>query len=313
MSVPTTADAPLRIIVGPTAAGKSAIAMHVAQQRGPAIISADSRQIYRDFNIGTAKPSSDDRRRVPHFGIDVIDPRERYSAHRWARDAEKWIDAARATGREPLIVGGTGFYVRALVNPLHDMPQLDPSRRAALESWLEQQDADLITRWTSRLDPSRALLGRTQHIRAIETALLSGVRLSDAISEANATSAIPHVRYLVVDPGVSLTNRIAHRIDEMLLRGWWDEVRELVKTVPADAPAWNACGYGAVREAIEGRQMREEAVQRVVIETRQYAKRQRTWNRHQLPAGHVTMLDSSLPDARSQATAWWDSTKEQTL
>ena len=194
----------------------------------------------------------------------------------------------------------------------HDLPQLDVSRRTALEAWLDQQDADLIARWARRLDPSRASLGRTQHLRAIETVLLSGSRVSDAIAETSAAAAVTHVRYLVVDPGVSLANRIAKRIDEMMEHGWWDEVCRLQESVPAAAPAWNACGYSVVRDALAGRRTRDEAVQRVLIETRQYAKRQRTWNRHQLPASQVTMLDSSLPDAPSQAMAWWDSSKEQT-
>ena len=214
-------------------------------------------------------------------------------------------------GREPLIVGGTGFYVRALVTPLHELPTLDVPRRAALATWLAQQDAALIEKWVERLDPARLVLGRTQHVRAIETAVIAGVRLSDALASSPAIApAFTDVRYLVVDPGTSLRARIALRVEQMLARGWWDEVVELAASVPADAPAWNACGYGVLREAIAGTRSRDDAIQRVVIETRQYAKRQRTWNRHQLPAQHVTFLDSSAADAMTRALEWWDFSKE---
>ena len=105
-----------RIIVGPTAAGKSALAMHLARTRGLAIVSADSRQVYQGFDIGTAKPSCADRQAIPHYGVDVVPPTDRYSAHRWAADASHWCDEAVLAGTPPLIVGGTGLYVRALVS-----------------------------------------------------------------------------------------------------------------------------------------------------------------------------------------------------
>src|SRR5688572_2346185 len=112
----------VRIICGPTAAGKSAIAMHLADAHDVVIISADSRQIYRGFDIGTAKPSAIERARVPHRAIDVADPSERYSAALWAEQTRGWISEARALGKTPLIVGGTGFYLRALTEPLFQAP-----------------------------------------------------------------------------------------------------------------------------------------------------------------------------------------------
>ena len=124
-----SAGAELRIICGPTAAGKSGIALALAAGRGLVIVSADSRQVYREFDIGTAKPSAQERAAVAHRGVDVADPAERWSAARWARDAEQWVDEA---GGRALVVGGTGFYLRALVSPLFESPLLDPVRRAAL-------------------------------------------------------------------------------------------------------------------------------------------------------------------------------------
>ena len=302
---------PLRVIVGPTAAGKSAIAMALAEQIGATIISADSRQLYTGFDLGTAKPTVAEQTTIPHAGIDIIPPTERYSAHRWAADAEQWMAAARDAGRPSLIVGGTGFYIRALVEPLDAVPSLDPERRRALEGYLATLDRELIHRWCARLDPARAALGHAQQRRAIETVLLSGTRLSHAFASVDApTPARRPVHYLVVDPGPVLASRIALRVQAMVQAGWPEEVRALMATVPADAPAWQASGYGMMRTAVSGGCPMAHAIERITIETRQYAKRQRTWFRHQLPAAQVTLLDSSMPDAAAQAMVWWSSTGE---
>ncbi|HEX2781466.1 MAG TPA: tRNA (adenosine(37)-N6)-dimethylallyltransferase MiaA [Gemmatimonadaceae bacterium] len=299
------AGAELRVITGPTAAGKSALALALAERHGAAIVSADSRQIYRGFDVGTAKPGEAERALAPHYGIDVIEPTERYSAARWADDAERWIAAARASGREPVIVGGTGFYLRALFAPLFAEPALDPERRHALERALAPLATGELRRWCERLDPARAALGRTQLLRAIEVALLTGRRLSDLHAQPTRAPRF-RARYLVVDPGAHLAGRIERRVDEMLASGWLDEVRSLVKRVPGDAPAWNAAGYAVVRELVEGAIALPAARERVVIETRQYAKRQRTWMRHQLDAARVTRLDPGDPDAMEKAERWWN-------
>lgn len=295
--------------MGPTAAGKSSIALHLAERFGLAIISADSRQLYRGFDVGTAKPSAGERQRVRHYGIDVLDPTVRYSAHQWADHAVGWSADARARGHDSLIVGGTGFYVRALVHPFDVAPSLDPDRRAALEPWLATLDTAELERWCQRLDPARAALGRTQRLRAVETALLAGRRLSEspAPGEHRSPPSSRGARYLVVDPGAGLATRITQRVEGMVAAGWFEEVSTLMSHVPADAPAWKASGYATIREAVAGVISPQHAVQRVVIETRQYAKRQRTWCRHQLPHEQVTRLDSSDHDALAQASAWWTS------
>jgi tRNA dimethylallyltransferase len=309
MTIGDAESSPTRIILGPTAAGKSALAMQLAARYGLSIVSADSRQVYAGFDIGTGKPTADERRNVPHYGLDVIEPTVRYSAHQWATDAVEWMSESRGLGREPVIVGGTGFYVRALADPLDESPALDASRRTALEPWLASLDAQELERWCRRLDPERAALGRTQRLRAVETALLTGTRIS-ASHEAAVKDTRPLVgvvRYLVVDPGPVLASRIGDRVAAMIATGWIEEVRTLLARVPVDAPAWKGCGYATLRDAVVRGTNLDEAMQRVVIETRQYAKRQRTWNRHQLPAERVTRVDSSAADAFDRACAWWES------
>jgi len=282
--------ADVRVICGPTAAGKSAIALWLAAGMPAAIVSADSRQIYRGFDVGTAKPTADEQRRVPHRGIDVVDPRERYSAARWADAANEWIDDARASGREPIVVGGTGLYLKALFDGLFQEPPLDPVRRAALARELDRCTLDELRRWAAALDPERAHLGRTQLLRSIEIALLTGEQLS-ALHRDRARVSRWRPRYLLVSAGPALNDRIGARIDTMFDHGWPEEVQRLMQTVPADAPAWNATGYDAVRRMIAGELSRSAAREQILVATRQYAKRQRTWFRHQLPAHLVTVVN----------------------
>ena len=298
------------VICGPTASGKSAVAMWLSLRRELLIISADSRQIYRGFDIGTAKPSFADRERVPHRGIDVVEPTERYSAAEWAALAQNGIREALVTGRLPVVVGGTGFYISALFQPLFDEPPLDGDRRQALQRGLAALGTDELKRWCTTLDPARAHLGRAQLLRAIEVALLTGRRLSD-LHVSNVRPTPYRGVYLLVDPGAELQARIAARAENMLDSGWPEEVKELLQRVPDDAPAWNATGYGAVRALVRGELDRAAALQRIVIETRQYAKRQRTWFRNQLAGEDVTRLDSTAPDFVGEAVRWWTDTSAE--
>jgi tRNA dimethylallyltransferase len=297
------AVAEIGVICGPTAAGKSAVAMWIAERTPVTIVSADSRQIYRGFDVGTAKPTVEERARVPHEGIDVVEPTERYSAAAWADSAREWIGAAIAAGRTPLVVGGTGLYLRALFEGLFEEPPLDPDRRLAVERVLGGLTVEELRRWARAVDPQRAHLGRTQLLRSLEIALLTGHRLSD-LHRRRARTPRWRPRYLVVDPGPALASRIAARIDDMLDHGWADEVRGLMETVPAEAPAWNATGYDAIRQLVRGTMSRHDAHEKILIATRQYAKRQRTWFRHQLPAESVTRLDPRSGDWMDAAAAW---------
>lgn len=303
-----TGSATLRIIAGPTGAGKSALAMRLAERHGAVIISADSRQIYRGFDIGTAKPTAAERARVPHDGIDVAEPNERWSAARWADAASGWVHDLQTAERPTIIVGGTGLWLRALVQPLADEPPMDAERRLALQAAMADMETPTLRRWVQALDPARAgpRMGRTQFLRAIEVALLSGVRLSARMA-AGTHKPRRRARWLIVDPGAALHARLETRIDAMFAAGWVDEVRRLMRYVPADAPAWNACGYREIREVVEGRSTEAEAREKVLISTRQYAKRQRTWFRNQLeesdPDTSVTRIDPLADRTRAEDSA----------
>jgi tRNA dimethylallyltransferase len=296
----------IAVICGPTAAGKSAIAMALAARTGAVLISADSRQVYRRFDIGTAKPSVADRAAVEHRGIDIIDPTERYSAAQWAERALQWIAEADATARPVLIVGGTGFYLRALEAPLFESPPLPADERSAVLARLDAEETATLRALCARVDPARAHLGRTQLLRALEVFELTGRPLSAwHVERARSAAVQPH--YLVVDPGPLLGDRIGQRVLQMLDDGWEAEVDSLAEDVPADAPAWNACGYALLRAARDGLVARDAAIERTIIDTRQYAKRQRTWFRHQLPVSRVTTLDPTGPDAGARAIEWFES------
>lgn len=299
------ATAPLRIIAGPTGAGKSALAMALAKRHGAAIISADSRQIYRGFDIGTAKPTREEQRAVPHAGLDVADPTERWNAARWALEAEVWLAEDEELGRPSIIVGGTGLWLRALVRPLADEPPMDPVRRAVTQDFLRDMPISALREMVQRLDPPRAHLGRAQLLRAAEVALVSGERLSDWHAKGS-TRPPRDARWLIVDPGPVLGERLDRRREQMLAEGWVEEVRALAAWVPDDAPAWNACGYREIREVVQGSRSLADALDAVRVSTRQYAKRQRTWFRNQMDdVGPVTRLDPTAPGAMAVAERWF--------
>jgi tRNA dimethylallyltransferase len=295
----------VRVICGPTAAGKTYAAALCARFDEVAVISADSRQVYRGFDIGTAKPTARERVAAPHHGIDVLEPTQRASAAWWAKEADGWIRDAQAQGRTPVVVGGTGLYLRALFGELFEEPPMEPERRAALQDALAQLPVDELRRWVGVLDPARASLGRTQLLRAVEVSLLTGRRVSDLHRERRT---VPRwsARYLVVDPGPLLHEQIADRTAKMFSAGWGEEVRTLMRAVPDAAPAWNASGYGTVRAMVQGRMSFHEAEERVIIETRQYAKRQRTWFRHQLAGADVVRLDPHAAAFESELRQWWE-------
>jgi tRNA dimethylallyltransferase len=271
------------------------------------VVSADSRQVYRRLDISTAKPTRREQRRLPHHGLDLLDPGERYSAGRFAQDAERWIGEIRARGRLPVVVGGTGLYIRALVDGLFLEPPLDPDRRRSLEGWIGDLGTTALVRWASRLDPRFIGGGRQRATRAIEVALLSGRALSYWQDHARATGQVDPWYVVLSLPRPVLHRRIEVRAHEMVRRGMIEEVAAaLAGGSSAGAPGFDGVGVRQAVEFLMGHRSRETVADAVVTSTRQYAKRQETWFRHQL-RGPILSLDASRPAdelARLIAAAW---------
>jgi tRNA dimethylallyltransferase len=283
------------VLVGPTAIGKTAVALALAAHLPIEVVSGDSRQIYRRLDIGTAKPTRRERQRLPHHGVDVVNPGERFSAGRFAREAAGWIEDIRARGRLPLLVGGTGFYVRALAEGLFVEPALDRERRRALEHWvLGLAPAELI-RWASRLDPGFGGGGRQRASRAIEIALLTGHPLTEWHRRARGEGTVAPWYVVLSAPRPVLHQRIRVRAEEMVRRGLIEEVAAVLSEGhQALAPGLDSVGIREAVDYLHGRRSRESVADAITISTRQYAKRQETWFRHQLREPVVT-LDATRP------------------
>jgi tRNA dimethylallyltransferase len=286
------------VIVGPTAIGKTAVALALAERWPMEVVSADSRQIYRRLDIGTAKPTPREQARVRHHGIDIIEPGARYSAGRFARDAAVWIDDMRARRRMPVVVGGTGLYVRALAEGLFLEPEMDRERRSALQGWIAELDPRDLVRWATRLDAAFRGGGRQRATRAIEVALLTGRPLSHWQSVARTAGSITPWYVVLTAPRPVLHQRIARRAEEMVRRGVIEETAAvLAEGHAAGAPGLDGVG---VREAVDylmGRRTRESVADAIATSSRQYAKRQETWFRHQI-GGERLMLDATRPAER---------------
>ncbi|HET6577622.1 MAG TPA: tRNA (adenosine(37)-N6)-dimethylallyltransferase MiaA [Gemmatimonadales bacterium] len=295
------------VVVGATAVGKTAVALALAAHWPLEIVSADSRQIYRRLDVGTAKPTRKERARVPHHGLDLIDPGARYSAGHFARDAEAWIADIRGRGRLPVVVGGTGLYVRALAEGLFREPALDPARRRALDAWTSRLEPLELLRWAGRLDPGFRGGGRQRAARAIEIALLSGHPLSHWQQAARARGAIDPWYIVLTAPRPVLHQRIARRAEEMVRRGLIEEVAAVLSEGhPPGAPGLDGVGIREAVEYLHGRRPRASVAEAIATGTRQYAKRQETWFRHQLD-GTVRMLDATRGPERLAgeiAEAW---------
>jgi tRNA dimethylallyltransferase len=283
------------VLVGPTGVGKTAVVVALADLRPITVISADARQIYRGLDIGTAKPDPATRARVRHCGLDLIAPGGRYSAGRFARDAAMWIAEARAAGREPIVVGGTGLYVRALAEGLFREPPFDLDRREQLRAWSEALEGDQLARWAGRLDPRFLGGGRQRAARAVEVALLTGHALSWWQREARESGSLrPWYIHLTL-PRDALHRRLATRVDQMLAAGLVDEVRRaLASGVSSDAPGLDGVGYREVVAMLEGRLPEPELRDAILVSTRRYAKRQETWFRNQLRSSSVVHRGSEV-------------------
>jgi tRNA dimethylallyltransferase len=287
------AGARVPVLVGPTAVGKTAVALALAAHWPLEIISADSRQVYRRLDIGTAKPSRKEQARVPHHGLDLVDPGTRYSAGHFARDGVYWLGEIRGRGNLPVVVGGTGLYVRALADGLFAEPLLDPGKRRLLDAWTARLEPIELLRWAARLDPGFGGGGRQRAARAIEVALLSGHPLSYWQQAARAQGLLEPWYIVLTVPRPVLHQRIARRAEDMMRRGLIEEVAAVLSEGHgAKTPGLDGIGIREAVEYLHGVRPRESVAEAIAVGTRQYAKRQQTWFRHQL-GGSVLTLDAT--------------------
>lgn len=305
-------------LVGPTACGKTALSLEVARRLGGEIVSMDSRQVYRGMDIGTAKATRAERSTAPHHGLDLIEPDARYSAGRFARDARRWIGEIRARGRVPLLVGGTGFFLRAVTDPVFIEPPMEGERRDALRRYLRTQPRERLEAWVRLLDPDRAELavqGGPQRLsRTLEVALLSGRALSAWHRSAPPDGEGLEGLVVALDlPREELDRRIGARTRRMVEEGLVDEVRRLVEAgYGAEDPGMTGTGYREVLRYLEGGLSLEEMVVEIASATRRYARRQRTWFRNQLPPG-ARHLDATLPvgEQAECVVVWWNGLNQE--
>lgn len=274
-------------ILGATATGKSEVGLALAQELRGEIVNADALQVYRGFDVGTAKPSHEERARVPHHLIDVLDPHERWSAGEFARRAREAAAGIEERGNVPIVVGGSGLYLRALFEGISPIPPGDPEVRSGLRRRLEEEGLPALVRELERVDPETAArlgAGDTQRVlRALEVARVSGRPLSAWISEQPfGTQRIKAVRIGLTLPRSVLYDRIAGRVARMVEQGWVEEVaRLLARGLDPGLPAFQAIGYRQLVRHLEGEWSLETAIEETVKATRRFAKRQETWFRRE--------------------------------
>jgi len=296
------------VILGATAGGKSEIALLLAERiaradaggraGGVEIVGADSRQIYRGLEVGTAAPSAADRARAPHHLASFLSPSEVYSAGRYARDAKQAIADVEARGKTAVIVGGSGLYLRALLDGLFAGPERDEVVRAGLRARLEADGLDALRSDLERVDPAALasiLPGdSTRVIRALEVHALTGRPIS-ALRREHRNDPTPAARFGIRWARPALAQRIEDRIRQQLDDGFLDEARALLDAgLPAEAPGLHTLGYRELLAHLKGERSLDEAVATIALRTRQLAKRQETWFRR-VPNVHWFTLTS--PDA----------------
>ena len=279
---------PVIAIVGPTASGKSTLGIEVALHVSGEIINCDSVQVYKGIQIATAKVPIQERKGVRHHLIDFVSPETNYTAGDWARDAAAKIDEIESRGKVPLLVGGTGFYLRSLRRPLFPSPETDDSLRQRINKIREKRGAEYLHRILRRLDPPAAkqLFPRDwpRVQRAIEVRLQTGRPMSDQKEDRpEPHESSRRLRILALNPPRSnLYQRINERTEKHFATGLVQEVKGLLASgVPAGSNALGAHGYRRVVEYLQGKRDLPSAVEQTRVDVRRYAKRQLTWFRHE--------------------------------
>lgn len=272
-------------VVGPTASGKTALGVWLAQKYNGEVVSCDSMQIYRRMNIGTAKPTQEEMKGIPHHMIDVADPGEDYSAERYRREAIPVVDDILARGKRPIIVGGTGFYLDALLNG-YDFAVKSTGWREKWQARYEKEGIQPLWEALQEVDPESATRLHPMDTKRVIRALEVWYETGETISAHNAATRLLPPRYTALKIGLNFENRsdlwarIDRRVDRMAELGLEDEVRALLASgVPENCTAMQAIGYKELADAVNSGGDMAAALEEVKLRSRQYAKRQLTWFR----------------------------------
>jgi tRNA dimethylallyltransferase len=298
-------------IVGPTASGKSALALDLARRWGGEIVSCDSLQVYRGLDIGSAKPTPDERALVPHHLIDVVDPDEDFSAADYARRARVALKDVSRRGRLPIVVGGTGLYLRALIEGLFAGPSRNDRLRARLDSMATRFGAQRLHRVLRRVDGAAAervqVRDRVRIVRALEVFFLTGRPLSEQQGRGGQALEGYQVRLVGLEPGrAALRRRVELRTAAMLDQGLIEETQALIRKGLGGHRPLRAIGYRQAVAVIEGHLTLAEAQAAIVRDTMRYAKRQMTWFRHQADVHWC----ATAADARRWVSGWLESRQD---
>ena len=278
---------PLVAIVGPTASGKSSLAVSLARKWNGEVVACDSTQVYRGFDVGTSKPTAEERAGVPHHLLDVVEPNFPFTAGEYRTRALAVLEDLRERGKLPILTVGTGLYLRALLEGLADAPARSEELRARLEAGADARSLQYLHRVLRRLDPEAAVrIGsrdRPKMIRAIEVCLLTGRPLTEVHRSGRTPLEGYHpIKIGLQPPRAALYQRIEQRTQTMMDRGWLDEVARLIDAgVPQNSKPFDFIGYSELRAHLEGTVTLGAAKKAIAQATRRYAKRQVTWFRRE--------------------------------
>lgn len=297
----------LLVIAGPTAGGKSALGLELAERLSGEIISGDSMQLYRGLSIGVAKPDAEERRRVRHHLIDVFDFPEPVDVYRYLELAERAIEEVARRGALPVVVGGTGMYLKALLYGLDDLPG-DGAVRRELDRLYDNAGGEVeLKRLVRECDPvsyERWRKHRRKLIRVLEVFRVSGRRLSELQSGEKALRCDAKVLLLLPERD-ELKRRIAERTEKMLKSGWIEEAERAIKAGLLESPtARQALGYDIIGEYLSGGLSYEAMSDRIITKTWQFARRQFTWFRHQHPEGEVISYPLAIDKLCAEIKLW---------
>ncbi len=283
-AAPVTGDQPLIVLVGPTGSGKTSLAVRLAEQISGEILSCDSVAVYREMEIGTAKPTAEERALVPHHLLDLVSPDERFTAGDWSRLAREALAGVTARGRVPIIAGGTGLYLRALLDGLFPAPPVDPALRERLRSLAERRGATALYRLLVSLDPRAAAMIHANDVpkvvRAVEVSWAARRPLTEQWAAGrDALTGYRVLRLGLASPRQRLYDRINRRAAAMFDRGLVEETALLVERYGYECRPLGSLGYAEAVGVLRGELTRDEAVARAQQGHRNYAKRQGTWFR----------------------------------